>query len=170
MPAHKKQPAARQDRRASRMLAVVTADDPGLSVPNPPTGLLAESQTRWLAFWSSRMATVVDVDSDLPGLIRWITAFDEWLRTSKALRKVRIVQGSMGQPVLSPLAAYVAQRATELRDLEAAYGMTPRARLNLGLTVGQIELTAAKLNEMVHDGHSEKDPDIQVYEGEFEPA
>jgi P27 family predicted phage terminase small subunit len=150
------------------MLAVVTTDDT-LPVPTPPPGLLAPSVALWESFWMSRIATAVDTRSDMPGLLRWITAYDEWLRATRALRRVRIVRGSMGQPVLSPLAGYLSQRAAELRDLEAAYGMTPKARLNLGLTVGQIELTAAKLNEMVRDDPPSADVDEDL-EGEFESA
>jgi P27 family predicted phage terminase small subunit len=153
------------------MAAALTVVEPLSShpTPRPPAGLLPASHDRWRAFWASRMGAAVDPDSDLPGLERWILAYDEWHRASKALRKVRVVKGSMGQPVLSPMAAYVGQLASELRDLERAYGMTPKARLDLGLTVAETKLTVSKINDMVRASADERhhDDDEATIEGEI---
>lgn len=176
MPARKKAASALQDRRPERVahhLVVVEPAD-GRVLPPAPAGLLRETVERWDSFWRSRMGQIVDLDSDLPGLVRWAHAYDEWIRATRALKRARVVRGSMGQPVISPLAGYSLQRSAELAALEKQYGMTPKSRLDLGLTGTQVELTVAKINEMVHGsrtaGQDAEADDLSVYEGEFRPA
>ena len=103
------------------------------SPPKPPTGLLASSRVRWRQFWESQSAKVVDLDSDLPRLIRWIQAADEYDRAAKVVRDTRLVKGSMGQPVLNPLVAYLIHLDTLISRAETEFGMTPAARLRLKL-------------------------------------
>lgn len=103
------------------------------SPPKPPTGLLASSRARWRQFWESQSAKVVDLDSDLPRLIRWIQAADEYDRTAKVVRTSRLVKGSMGQPVLNPLVAYLIHLDTLISRAETDFGMTPAARMRLKL-------------------------------------
>lgn len=102
-----------------------------LPLPAAPAGLLDRSHERWAAYWGSDAARSIDPASDLPGLERWIVAYDEWTRATDALRKVRIMPGASGQAVLSPMQAYQRSWADELMRLEEAYGMTPAARLGL---------------------------------------
>ena len=101
--------------------------------PKPPTGLLASSRARWRQFWESQAAAVVDLDSDMPRLIRWIEAADEYDRTAKVVRTSRLVKGSMGQPVLNPLVAYLIHLDTLISRAETEFGMTPAARMRLKL-------------------------------------
>jgi hypothetical protein len=75
----------------------------------------------------------VDLDSDLPRLIRWIQVTDEYDRTARAFRKTRVVRGSMGQPVLNPLIAYLAHLEAMITRTEKEFGMTPMARARLNL-------------------------------------
>ncbi len=103
------------------------------SPPKPPTGLLPPSRARWRQFWESRSAKAVDPDSDLPRLIRWIQAADEYDRTAKVVRTSRLVKGSMGQPVLNPLVAYLIHLDTLISRAETDFGMTPAARMRLKL-------------------------------------
>src|SRR4051812_13963496 len=97
-----------------------------VAVPEPPKGLLADSIARWDAYWRSQVAQIArdSAGVDLPGLTRWIMNVDEWTRAMRALRRKRIVVGSMGQPTLNPLAGYMAQREAAIREAEQAYGMT----------------------------------------------
>jgi hypothetical protein len=171
MPARKKAANALQDAREARLarhLSLVESGGP-VEVPEPPPGMLRETVERWEGFWRSPIAAAVDAGSDLAGLHRWARAHDEWLRASRALKRARVVKGSTGQPVMSPLAAYALQRSAEMLALERQYGMTPRSRLDLGLTTAQAELTVARLNEMTaqrDDGADEP----QVFEGDWRPA
>jgi P27 family predicted phage terminase small subunit len=103
------------------------ADQP----PTPPTGLLKASRDRWKAFWASQSGQAVDCSSDLPRLVRWAQATDEYDRVAKVVKGARLVKGSMGQPVLNPLVAYLAHLEAVIAKAEADFGMTPMARLRL---------------------------------------
>jgi P27 family predicted phage terminase small subunit len=107
--------------------------NPTTSPPKPPTGLLKPSRDRWRAFWASPAASAINLDSDLPRLERWIQASDEYDRASKVVRQHPLVKGSMGQPVLNPLVAYMSQLEQTIRAAEDAFGMTPVARTKLKL-------------------------------------
>lgn len=104
------------------------------SSPKPPAGLLKVSRDRWQEFWKSPAAAAVNLESDLPRLVRWIQASDEYDRTAQVVRRARLVKGSMGQPVLNPMVSYLVHLEGILTRTEKDFGMTPaaRARLNLG--------------------------------------
>ena len=61
--------------------------------PKPPVGLLKASRDRWQRFWESPAAHAVNLDSDLPRLIRWIHASDEYERAARVVRGARLVKG-----------------------------------------------------------------------------
>jgi P27 family predicted phage terminase small subunit len=103
------------------------------SPPKPPSGLLKPSRDRWAKFWQSQAAAAVDPTSDMPRLIRWIEASDEYDRTVKIVRSARLVKGSMGQPVLNPLIAYLMHLESMITRTEKEFGMTPAARARLRL-------------------------------------
>ena len=104
-----------------------------ISPPRPPTGLLKPSRDRWRHFWESPAAKAVSVESDLPRLIRWIQATDEYDRAATVVRSSRLVKGSMGQPVLNPLVAYLIHLDGLISKAEGEFGMTPMARQRLKL-------------------------------------
>lgn len=112
------------------------------SPPKPPTGLLPASRTRWKQFWDSHAAQAVNLESDLPRLIRWIQATDEYDRVSKTVRDARLVKGSMGQPVLNPLVAYLIHLDQLISKAEGEFGMTPMSRQRLNLEPVTDELDA----------------------------
>ena len=103
------------------------------SPPRPPAGLLKPSRDRWRQFWESPAAQAVNVESDLPRLTRWIQAADEYDRSAKVVRQARLVKGSMGQPSLNPLVAYLIHLDGIITRAEADFGMTPLARQRLKL-------------------------------------
>lgn len=143
----RKSATARQGHRNRTELSLIegTLEAP----PRPPAGLLARSRTIWEDFWASDVARAVDRKSDLHALVRWIKAVDEYERTLPTLRKFRLVKGSTGQPVLSPLASYVSTLEATIRAAERSFGMDPKSRMDLGLVFGQMQLTAARLNQMI---------------------
>jgi P27 family predicted phage terminase small subunit len=140
--------------------------EPPEVIPDPPVELSPPAADAWGRFWRSTVARSVDIDTDLPGLYRWIVAYDEWLRAAIAIRRRRVVRGSTGQPVISPVAAYMAQREAELERANAAFGLSPRTRAALGLMYGEAQLTAAKLNEMTRAD----DDDNTILAGDWEAA
>jgi P27 family predicted phage terminase small subunit len=117
-------------------------------VPDPPSGLLAVSKSLGEAFWRSEVAGAVDLHSDLGRLGRWIRDVDEYERSLSEFRRGRLVEGSMGQPRLNPLAARLKDLEASIRETEREFGMTPLSRLRLGIAVGQAALTAAEVNRL----------------------
>jgi P27 family predicted phage terminase small subunit len=101
------------------------------SPPKPPTGLLPASRVRWRQFWDSPSAALVNSDSDLPRLERWIRSADEYERAAKIVRDARLVKGSMGQPTLNPLVGYLVHLEGIITRAETEFGMTPAARIRL---------------------------------------
>lgn len=130
-----------------------------VAIPEAPAGLLKATVVRWESYWQSQVAQIARDSGgiDLPGLERWILNVDEWSRAMRALRRKRIVLGSMGQPSLNPLAGYLAQREAAIVAAEQAYGMTPMARLRLGIAVGQAKLTAQALNAQLEASDDQND-------------
>jgi P27 family predicted phage terminase small subunit len=145
VPGPPRKPGRAQGKRERPVLALV--HDRG-RLPEPPEGLLKRSQALWEAFWGSEVARAVDLDSDLYRLERWIRDVDEYERTLDEYRQERLVQGSMGQPRLNPLAARLKDLEAVIRETERDFGMTPMARLRLGIAVGQAALTAAEVNRL----------------------
>ena len=105
-----------------------------MTAPRPPAGLLKPARDRWRKFWESQAASVVDLDSDLPRLVRWVHATDEYDRAAKVVKQARLVRGSTGQPSLNPLVAYLVHLDGVISRAEADFGMTPLARLKLKLS------------------------------------
>ena len=161
MPAKRKRKSQRQDnrkQRSSKTLVVVPEvvedDDAEIQslVPLLPElegddKWLKESERLWERYWTSSVCQAIE-GADLTIAEQWITAHDEWKRATRAVRKERTVDGSMGQPVMNPLAAYAKTQADEMRKCGASLGIGPKERVALGLEVGKGKLTAAQLNKM----------------------
>ena len=107
-----------------------------ISPPKPPVGLLKASRDRWRLFWESPAAQAVNLESDLPRLTRWIQAADEYDRAARTVREARLVKGSMGQPVLNPLVAYLVHLEGLIARAEAEFVMSPAARHRMKLDPG----------------------------------
>jgi len=133
--------------------------------PTPPPGLLKATRVRWQAFFASDVAKAVDLDADWQHLERWIRYVDEWSRVMGAFRRERFVTGSQGQPVLNPLAGYIATLESAISKAEAEFGLGPLSRMRLGIATGEAAMTAQRLNEMTRGEPVDVDGG-----GEYEPA
>jgi P27 family predicted phage terminase small subunit len=123
------------------------------SPPKPPLGLLKGSRDRWRAFWDSPSAALVNHESDLPRLMRWIQAADEYERSAKIVRDARLVKGSTGQPVLNPLVAYLVHLEGIITRAETEFGMTPAARIRLNRDL---------LSRLPADDHDDLDDELST--------
>ena len=120
----------------------------GSAPPAPPSGLLKATVARWEAYWASPVAAAADRVTDLPALERLFRSYDEVERAGRAFRRERIVAGSTGQPTLNPLGRYIAQLTTEITGLEDRLGLTPKARLALGIQLGEARRS---LNDLISE-------------------
>ena len=112
---------------------------------------LPETVDAWDRLWQSDVVQVVDLRSDLESVVRWASLLDERERAFRAFRQQRLVEGSQGQPTLNPLWNVVRSCDTELRALEDRIGLTPKARLQLGITYAEAGKSLADLNRLMED-------------------
>lgn len=118
-----------------------------LQVPPPPTGLLKTHRDSWARYWTSKVAGAADPVTDLPTATRLWTLYDERERAYRGYRKQRLVEGSQGQLVINPLYKVVQSCDSEIRALEDRLGLNPKARLQLGIAVGEAAKSIADLNQ-----------------------
>lgn len=123
MPRLPKPPGRRQGhgkRRTVELRAITEA-------PRPPDDLLRVTRDWWGEYWRSDLARATR-RAQLPVVTRLAQLYDERERAFRALRRHgRLVAGSEGQAVLSPLARYVAMCDAEIRQIEDRLGLSPRA-------------------------------------------
>jgi hypothetical protein len=153
----------RQDNRQAREL-VVLAGGAGVSVPQARDEWRDEMRTAWDEFWSSDVAQAIEVEH-LPALRRLFEMRDLQSRAWERYRAQPYVDGSMGQPVTNPAFAEATKLESACVALEDRLGLSPKARANLGIAIGQAALTAADLNRMAQEGDSADADDVLEVEG-----
>jgi len=160
-----KKPVALVQGHRTPLAAPLRALTTTVVAPEPPRGLLKRSRGQWEAFWRSDVAKVVDPAADAQRLERWITYVDEWHRAMAAFRRERFVTGSQGQPVINPLAGYLARLEVSIASAETEFGMGAASRMRLGIATGEAAMTAQRLNEMTREP-------VEPADGEdgYEPA
>jgi len=165
-------PSGLQRRNTPKALASVTALVPDVACPPPPAGLLKATQGQWATFWSSPVAKLVEAASDLPALSRLFELMDDCARYRTSIRQTPFVEGSQGQQVRNPYVRDLQAAQAELRQLEDRFGLSPRARLSLGVVLGEAKRSLADLGAAfttdegdadVGDPRDEDDP--RVIEG-----
>ena len=127
----------RQRRNRPSRLRLVPGGLVERGLPRAPRGLLQNLRDRWDRFWRSDLAQLTEADTNLGAITRLFTLYDERERAYRGYRKERIVEGHKGQPVLNPLGRLMAAMDTEIRQLEDRFGLNPKARLLMGITLGE---------------------------------
>jgi P27 family predicted phage terminase small subunit len=111
----------------------------------------------WVAFWSSPLAQQVQ-PSDYGALLRLWWCYDEVLRARDAIETTgRVVAGSQGQPRPNPLYKLVSELQAEARQLEDRFGLSPMARLKLGIVFADAQQSLESLNDRLSQRMSEVD-------------
>ncbi|MGE0796547.1 MAG: P27 family phage terminase small subunit [Acidimicrobiia bacterium] len=118
---------------------------------------LAETAEAWERLWTAPVAAVLDLRSDLDTVIRWASLLDEREKAMRGYRRHRLVEGSTGQPRLNPLWQVVKACDVELRALEDRMGLSPKARLQLGITYAEAATSLEELNGLVEDDDADGD-------------
>lgn len=139
-----------QGHRKQRALRLVPPGSGG-TPPTPPDGLAGTSVELWDLFWASDLARMV-TPPDHYALQRWIEAVDDRDRIAEVVRAAPTVEGSRSQPVLNPLAKRLGTLEGQIEGFERQFGMTPKARADLGIATDTAALTAAQLNAMTDSG------------------
>jgi P27 family predicted phage terminase small subunit len=142
------------NRRQRTNTAIVPFRGVQISAPPMPAGLLSSTQSLWANFWNSPLARAVEPSSDLACITRYFELTDERQRLFTAFKRKRFVKGSYGQVVLNPAGRALHAFDAELRQLEDRLGLTPRARLQLGIQLTEAARSLAELNEALEDDES----------------
>lgn len=119
---------------------------------------LESTAEAWDRLWRSDVVSVVDLLSDMESVVRWASLLDERERALRAFRRQRLVAGSQGQMVINPLWSVVRGCDTELRALEDRIGLSPKARLQLGITYAEAGKSLDELNRLM----DEEDADAAI--------
>ena len=113
-------------------LVVLQAPDQP-QIPPSPRVLHERAQLTWDRYWRSPLPQIVDLDSDMPVLERWILSVHEWWTLKADFDDEPITAGSRGQLRANPLEKRIASLEAEIRRFEDDFGMTPKARMRLGI-------------------------------------
>lgn len=159
-------PDDRRQRRNKRPALTVVHGIKPRRVPAPPVpdGLLVATRKLWTRYWAAPISRIVEA-SDEPAIVRLFRLYDERDRAYRGIRKRgRLVVGSQGQEVLNPLAKYIAQCDAEIRSLEDRFGLSAKARLQLGITFGEAQKTLEDLNRDLDVDDDDRDPRLEADE------
>jgi len=162
-------PKKAADRRQGHGAQDVGVVSRGVSRPVPAAdGAWREATVeRWTAFWSSPLASQVEL-SDEGAFRRLFKLYDEIDRLWEAVDATgRIVEGSQGQPRPNPLFKQVQEFQAEARQLEDRFGLSPMARLRLGITFADAQASLDGLNARLAAKMAEQDDDLWA---EFDEA
>ena len=134
-------------------------------VPAPPRDWLKVTRLRWLDYWQSEVGRVVEAQTDAMTLVRLFSLYDERERAYRAYKRRRMVPGSQGQPVVNPIWKQAAVMDAEIRQLEDRFGITPQARLKLGIRLGEAMRSLEDMNRELNDGGEDEkhgDPRLAI--------
>lgn len=150
MPAHRKRPDQRQNNRPDRAPLEVVAPVVAPPVPAATRGWAKVTKDAWKTYWASEVSAAAQ-DVDLPGLRRLFTMLDVQAACWARYEAQPYVDGSKGQPVSNPALDDALKLERAVVALEDRLGLSPKARANLAISIGQAQLTAADLNQMAKE-------------------
>jgi hypothetical protein len=167
MPQPKKPPDKLQRRNKPKVIespvgVAAVYEEPPLAPPELSEELLDE----WVDLWSSELALTWDRKSDLAGLRRLFrmrqmvegyelsvfsnsTVYDADM---KPIDMVPLVQGSTGQMVVNPLLKECSDLRKQILALEDRFGLSPAARLKLGIALGDAQRSLGAMNASLTAG------------------
>ena len=142
-----KEEGKRQNRRSRTNLKLIEQHDPSAAVvPMPPEGLSEAQIEAWSEFWHSELSQLVKT-TDLSSVRRLFNYYQQHEDLTAIFQKGRMVAGSQGQPRLNPALDGLMKLETAILRLENELGLTPSARLRLGITFADATNSLQALSE-----------------------
>lgn len=129
------------------------------ALPQSEKPLLKATQEAWAAFWSTEPLAALVMPADRPALDRLFRMYDLRERLERMVIRQPFMEGSTGQPVVNPAAKEVASLDGRILQLEDRFGITPMARLKLGIAFGEASRSLDRLNEGFDDDDADDDRD-----------
>jgi P27 family predicted phage terminase small subunit len=146
-----KEEGARQNRRARSNLRLIEKyENEKPTAPEPPEGLSPERVADWNRYFGSQLAGLVQ-ETDMSAVRRLWNYYQQHDELTTIFAKSRLVAGSTGQPRMNPAADALLKLETAILRLENELGLTPSARLRLGITFADATNSLEKLTEYVMD-------------------
>lgn len=142
-----KEEGARQNRRARTNLRLI-AEHEAAAAPAPPDNLSPSRIADWEAYFASPLAGLVK-ETDLSVVRRLWGYYQQHDELTAIFQKSRLVAGSTGQPRMNPAADALLKLENAILRLENELGLTPSARLRLGITFADATNSLEKLTEHV---------------------
>lgn len=153
-------PPKAADRRARRNVdAVVATVAPVAVAPSPPRGLSPEGRAEWEVFWGSSLAGLVCA-TDLPALRRLFELREEAAEAHRAYELSPTVCGSTGQDVTNPEGRHALSIDAAVMVMEDRFGLNPKARLGMGVRMGQVADAAARHPGLLQEPSARADPRV----------
>lgn len=141
----------RQNRRARSNLRLIERyDNEKAPAPEPPKGLSADRINDWHVYFDSQLAGLVQ-DTDMSAVRRLWNYYQQHDELTEIFARSRLVAGSTGQPRMNPAADGLMRLETAILRLENELGLTPSARLRLGITFADATNSLEKLTQYVMD-------------------
>ena len=129
-----KEEGKRQNRRARSNLKLIAQHDPAaVVVPEPPEGMGEAQVASWQEFWRSELSQLVK-GTDMGAVRRLWSYYQQHDDLTRVFDRSRLVSGSQGQPRLNPALDGLMKLEGAILRLENELGLTPSARLRLGIT------------------------------------
>lgn len=145
MPAHRKAPERRQRTSTADLTPSPVRS---VTAPAPLPTWSTEVAESWSEMWASGLAAHFKA-TDVPALERLFTLRSRLGAALEEADKQPVVPGSTGQPTLSPWFAEAHRLEAEVERLEDRFGLTPQARLRLGVTLEEGLSLAARNRELL---------------------
>lgn len=164
-----KKPADRRQGRGTADMGLVEATRV-VEIPDPPhpagSRLRAETVVAWESFWRSELASLAK-ESDHPALVRLFRMYDMRASFEAMVLAQPMVAGSKGQPRVNPITSEIASLDSRIVALEDRFGLSPAARLKLGVTFGAAARSLEELNREFERGRDndegdDEDPRLRV--------
>ena len=145
----RKRPDRRQGRGTADLKAVPDLAN-SRDTPAPPRidgrQLLKVTRDAWDTYWASELPAYA-TDSDRPALVRLFTMYDLRERMQRTLlADGPFTTGSTGQLVSHPAAKELAALDARIVALEDRFGLSPKARLGLGIDLGRATRSLEGIN------------------------
>ena len=137
----------RQNRRSRTNLKLIAQHDvQTVVIPEPPAGLDELRRESWREFFESELSQLVN-GTDLSAVNRLWAYYQQHADLTAIFAKGRMVAGSTGQPRLNPALDGLMKLETAILRLENELGLTPSARLRLGITFADAASSLDALND-----------------------
>jgi P27 family predicted phage terminase small subunit len=151
-----KEEGVRQRKRAASNLQLIERHDVAAPMPTPPDHLSPARVDDWQRFFRSPLAGLV-AETDLSSVRRLWTYYQQHDELTEIFQKSRLVVGSTGQPRINPAHDALIKMETAILRLENELGLTPSARLRLGITFADAHNSLEALTEQVQDDDDDDD-------------